>query len=91
MKTEVIGNQHILYGDWDDVCNNQFLVYYHADCVNATVFLMGGCDYGGGVTSYFTTTAAAVYEAIGPSEDGTELGDYEAKERVTELYKESLK
>ncbi len=46
---------HIIYGEWDDTHGSQFLVHYHPNGIHCTIFLMGGCDYGGGITHVIST------------------------------------
>lgn len=40
---------HIIYGNWDDVMNDQFMVWYHPNGKHCSVFLFSGFDYGGGI------------------------------------------
>jgi hypothetical protein len=80
MTEEKIGNYHILYGSWDDVSNNQFLVYYHCNGVDCTVFIMHGADYGGGVSFYFDVNANVLESIIRAS-----LNDYDIKQAVIKL------
>jgi len=53
-------NHHVIYGDWDDTTSNQFLVFYHPNGVDCTVFIMDGMDYGGGISYYFQCKSETV-------------------------------
>lgn len=59
IKAEILPN-HIIYGEWDDVIDNQFMVFYHPNGTDCTVFIMGGCDYGGGIAYYFFAKSSDV-------------------------------
>lgn len=42
----------MIYGSWSDVHDCQFLIAWHEAGAFCTVILLGGYDYGGGVTGY---------------------------------------
>jgi hypothetical protein len=80
IKTELIGGEHILCGEWDDVVNNQFLVYYHPNGRDSIVFGFSGIDYGGGVSWVAHLPSELVDVIIDANPDA-----YEAKRRLQEL------
>lgn len=49
VKVEQIG-EVMVYGEWDDVLDNQFLVCWRESGSTCTVICLSGYDYGGGVT-----------------------------------------
>lgn len=42
----------MMYGSWSDTHETQFLVEWGEAGNFCTVIMLGGCDYGGGVTQY---------------------------------------
>ena len=74
----MLGN-HVIYGDWDDTYCNQFLVYWHLNGLQATVFLMGGSDYGGGIDSHVEVDSSVLDEKIYKSKDNFEAYDVVSK------------
>lgn len=56
MKEEIL-DDHVIYGEWDDVHGYQFIVHYHPNGQKATVFLLAGYDYGGGVHLHFNCSS----------------------------------
>lgn len=47
-----------VYGDWDDTYSHQFMIYDNTEMLNnefvVHVFILGGCDYGGGIKKDFS-------------------------------------
>lgn len=61
----------MMYGSWSDVHGTQFLVEWTEAGSMCTVIMLGGCDYGGGVTQYADVPikeAEAIIDADMPSE-----------------------
>lgn len=56
MKIQKVGNDHVIYGDWDDVIDDQFMIYYHPNEIHCIVFILSGFDYGGGINKIFEAT-----------------------------------
>lgn len=46
----IIIGECCIYGTWDDVTDNQFIVIWGESGNYATVLILSGYDYGGGVT-----------------------------------------
>jgi hypothetical protein len=82
MKTEIVDGNHVIYGEWDDVLDYQFMVYILENGVDCIVFIMHGCDYGGGIQYYFKTKFENISNIV---EYNTDLSDYEIKEMVENL------
>ena len=55
-------NHHSIYGDWDDVQGTQVLVFNHPNGIHCDVFVMNGCDYGGGISLYKESVLARVVD-----------------------------
>lgn len=55
--------EHIIYGEWDDVQDNQYMLYEHPNGKHVVVFLFSGMDYGGGIDKVIETTTD-VYNPI---------------------------
>lgn len=53
-----------IYGKWDDVTDNQFLVIWHEAGARCTVLILGGYDYGGGVTIFSDVVPYKEAEAV---------------------------
>lgn len=64
---------HVIYGSWDDTYGHQFLVYYHPNGIDAVVFILGGQDYGGGISFYFNCKTSELDNIINSSNDEYEV------------------
>lgn len=81
MKEQIVGN-HVIYGDWDDTGGSQFMVHWHPNGLNCTIFVFDGFDYGEGIV------------AVGESMDSDEVEelldqefdyDFEYRRAILEL------
>jgi len=81
IKMQILDN-HIIYGYWSSEENYQFLVYYHPDGINCTVFIMDGADYGGGISHYFNSLSSTIDDIISSNQDKS---PYEIKELIVNL------
>ncbi len=50
-------DHHTIYGSWDDTYGHQFLVHYPPCSDTVHVFMLGGADYGGGITCHASINA----------------------------------
>ena len=73
---------HSIYGSWDDVTDNQFLVFWLEAGELCTVFLLSGYDYGGGISSFSEKVPIKELKKI---LDKYDWEGYELKHDVTEL------
>jgi len=86
VKEELL-DHHIIYGDWDDTHGYQFIVHYHPNGQDAYVFLLAGCDYGGGVSTHFKCSSKELDTIIALHPDAygydlyTALEEYERRLR----------
>lgn len=76
-----------VYGSWDDVTDNQFLVLQCESGRFADVILLSGSDYGGGVTSSATNIPYEVVEEI-LKRDLTDFDTKREMEALVDLYNE---
>lgn len=74
-----------VYGEWDDVTDDQFIVIWGESGENCTVILLSGFDYGGGVTDWSDKVPVKEAEAI-VDLDSTA---YVIKEAMTHLVERS--
>jgi len=81
MKTKLILEDHIIYGSWDGETGTQVLVHYHPNGLSCAVFLMSGCDYGGGILSFQEGVSPKVIQDL----DDNSANDYEFYEGVRKL------
>ena len=77
---------HVIYGYWDDVSNYEFMVYYHPNGKVCTVFIMAGCDYGGGIGEYYEDIDAKSLDTLITS-FGENYNSYELKLAVVDFCK----
>lgn len=68
MVNRIILDQHIIYGTWDSN-RSQVLVHYHPNGKDATVFILDGQDYGGGIDKVVNTTSAVIDKAAEESDN----------------------
>lgn len=80
--TKIIGN-HIIYGSWDSTGGDEFLVFYHPNGLDATVFILDGADYGGGINFYFDCKSDELDKIINSSNL-----DWEIYKKVSDFGKE---
>jgi len=83
IKRECLPGTLIIYGEWDDCTDRQFIVDWREAGENCTVILLSGFDYGGGVTKWFEASHLEVERIVtNTSDDG-----YEMKEKLAKLEK----
>ena len=82
IEQKKVGNNHVIYGYWNAEEDNEFMVYYHPDGINCTVFMMMGMDYGGGISYYFDCSKSSIDNIIANSKNKSA---YEIKDLVSEL------
>ena len=63
MKKLVL-DHHIIYGEWDDVIDYQFMVHYPKGGDMCTVFLFSGMDYGGGISKVIKIKTSILNEYL---------------------------
>ena len=72
-----------LYGDWSDTHETQFIVVWGEAGSSCTVLMLGGCDYGGGVTVASSEVPLKEAEAVCAIQDDRarffEMGDLVAR------------
>lgn len=71
----------IIFGSWNDVEDNQLLVVNIPDTTQCTVFILSGCDYGGGIGYHFVADSEAVLKII----EQPNKSEYEIKLEVENL------
>ena len=63
IEQEVL-DEHVIYGYWNAEESAQFLVFYPESGDNCQVFIMGGADYGGGISYYFNCPYTVIDDII---------------------------
>lgn len=76
----------MMYGSWSDTHETQFLVEWGEQC---TVIMLGGFDYGGGVTQYADVPLEEAEEII-RSDMPSEYDFYQAMNELVAVYKKKL-
>jgi len=72
---------HEIYGTWDSVINDQFMIFYPESGDWCTVFLFSGFDYGGGIEKWFHAKLEEVEEIVNLKN----ISDYERKELISKV------
>ena len=75
VKEEEIGEVTV-YGEWDDVTDNQFLVCWGEAGDMCTVICLSGYDYGGGVTKGSANVPLKMMEEAVKTLTGMDLKRY---------------
>lgn len=88
---EEILENHVIYGYWDDVMNDQFMVFYHPNGTDCHVFIMGGQDYGGGIAYHFSSKSEEVDRIINQEDkyDGDIKKEIEALSEAVSIRKKN--
>lgn len=61
LEQKEVGITHTIYGSWDDVIDDQFMLYEPEHSDHCIIFTFAGCDYGGGISTTLETTLEAAY------------------------------
>ena len=79
----------MMYGSWSDTHETQFLVEWGEAGNKCTVIMLGGFDYGGGVTQYADVPLKEA-EEIMRSDMPSEYDFYQAMNELVILYKKEV-
>mgnify|MGYP000119506788 CR=1 FL=1 len=93
IKREDTGALSIL-GSWDDTHGYQFIVNWYEAGEYCYVYMLGGVDYGGGVTAHAEVPVEAVETLVSLAEqmnDVPTMAEWELYEAVGKLVKEYQK
>ena len=84
MTPNSIDAYHTVYGQWDDVMDDQFMVFWHPYGSFATIFLFSGFDYGGGISKVVHISANKTRRIL-----SSFTSAYETKKAFNNLDKDS--